>query len=251
MRTINTRTGRHGFTLIELLVVIAIIGVLAAFLLPAIARAQWNARKAKCISQLHQWAIALQAYRGTYDGHPPPWLSNMYPKTVANPKLFLCPEDPTGGQDGGKPYWEDDETRAYIETDDFDGSAAGTKDPQAAGVQNHDIKGNSYLYECCCAELSWDYTDETAADGHSPTLEEVDIVPDTIHANGGTGTVTWREIKEWSVKYIGAWTPIVRCFWHTGGTFARTDMVLNLGANTYHIYHSDTSGEGWKTAGNQ
>ncbi|HUW58956.1 MAG TPA: type II secretion system protein [Planctomycetota bacterium] len=250
MRTRHGRRGRPAFTLIELLVVIAIIGVLAAFLLPAIARAQWTARKSKCINQLHQFALAVQTYRGSYDGDPPPWLSNLYPSYIPNEKMFLCPEDPTRGKDGGKPFWEDDPQKAYIETDDFDGSEADTEDADAAAVMNPDLKGNSYLYEFCCAECKW-YDPSYSWNGKTATMEEVDVIIDTIHANGGVGTVTWREIKTWELKNVGPWTPMIRCFWHTGGTFARTDMVLNVGAETYHIYHSDTTGDGWKTQGNK
>jgi prepilin-type N-terminal cleavage/methylation domain-containing protein/prepilin-type processing-associated H-X9-DG protein len=53
---------RVGFTLIELLIVIAIIGVLAALLLPVLARTRESGRSAACLSNLHQDGIALQLY---------------------------------------------------------------------------------------------------------------------------------------------------------------------------------------------
>ncbi|MFQ6132114.1 MAG: DUF1559 domain-containing protein [Armatimonadota bacterium] len=91
---------RVGFTLIELLVVIAIIAILAALLFPVFARARENARRAKCMSNLRQLAMAAHMYGQDHDEALPleVMCANPHPNLVAaiypyvgNRDLFYCP----------------------------------------------------------------------------------------------------------------------------------------------------------------
>ena len=106
---------KKAFTLIELLVVIAIIAILAAMLMPALAGARLEARKAVCKGNLHDQGLGYTLYRNDHDQLLPllhdelaggtteeyayrkscDMQGDLLPEYVSSEKAFDCPNGRT------------------------------------------------------------------------------------------------------------------------------------------------------------
>jgi type II secretory pathway pseudopilin PulG len=132
--TISKPSSGRGFRLVELVVVLGIIALLIAFLLPASRSARPAARRAQCVNNLKQIALALRNYEQAHKALPPAYTVDAEGRPLHSWRTLILPyldQDPLYQTiDLSKP-WNDPANAKALET-----FLPVFRCPEAAGPQN-------------------------------------------------------------------------------------------------------------------
>ncbi len=220
------------FTLIELLVVIAIIAILAAMLLPALARARENAKNSTCINQIKQLNLSIATYADNYNGYAPvsqryEGLVHFWPRMlwrlgfVGDPKLFVCPA-------AGALYHNGDALLKKTFNDDGNNWTYGCQYGmnQYFGTQYKSGEATYYLYPDDAATL-----DGLIRKVHSTRkASETILIGDVQRSTGSNGIVYYVSGSGLPCGFL---------------TLSRSKVTLDNHPGMFSSRHNDRANAGW------
>jgi prepilin-type N-terminal cleavage/methylation domain-containing protein/prepilin-type processing-associated H-X9-DG protein len=152
--SVNAAVKRRAFTLIELLIVIAVIAILAALLLPVLARAKDKAKQIACVSNLRQWGMAIQMYSpDNNDGIPRDGYgknSSWFDTALYNGQPTGTPDDPNAWFNLLPQLLAERNLSAYY----YDYSHAPGTDPAKAATYMPFPGNRGPIWECPAASMS-------------------------------------------------------------------------------------------------